>query len=725
MRVLVTGGGGYLGSCLVALLLDKGHAVRVLDRFCFGMEALADVKHRDQCEIIRGDIRRLQEVSDLLTNIDAVVHLASLSNDPTCDLDIDMAHDINVESTIELAKQAAQRGIKRFVYGSACSVYGKGVFELLDEASPTHPVSTFGQTKRDAEVALLRMKNHHFEPVIGRTATMYGVSRRMRFDLAVNQMVATALRQGRILVRGGGNQWRPFVHVHDAARALLMLLEAQGEIVSGEVFNIGSDQGNCKIKDLAELVASYIPDTRIEIARDDDDLRDFHVRFSKIEQQLGYQCEKDIAHGIREVADWLHEHGDADPFEPTFFNVARMKQLRAMPVSEGGEPLAARFIPLSKPSLGEEEETAILDALRSGWLTSGPQVPAFEKAFAETVSAPESLAVVSCTAALHLSLVDAGTAPGDEVITSPITWASTGNTLLNMGAKVVFTDVDPDTFNMDPATLESRITERTRAIMPVHMAGQPCKLDDIQAIARKYNIPVIEDAAHALGASYKGVPIGACSDYTCFSFYAIKNITTMEGGMVTLKHPERINQLRMLATNGMAATAWERYGRSAVPTPLEVVAPGFKYMMGNVSAAMGLQQLMKFKEFKAARKRLAEMYLAVLGDVDEIELPVVMPEVEHAWHLFVIRLRTEMLRKSRDEIAYDLRQENIGTGVHFYALHMHQYYREKLGMRPEDFPIATELSGKILSLPLHPQLSDKDVNEVVAALKKTLLHARK
>ncbi len=725
MRVLVTGGGGYLGSCLARHLLAQGHAVRVLDRFCFGEAPLEALQAAPGCEIVRGDIRRLQEHPGLLDDIDAVAHLASLSNDPSCDLDIDMAHDINVESTLELAKQAAQRGIRRFVYASTCSVYGKGVFEILDEASPAHPVSTFGQTKRAAEVALLRMAHDAFQPVIGRTATMYGVSPRMRFDLAVNQMVATALRQGQIIVRGGGNQWRPFVHVEDAARAFCLLLEADSAQVAGSIFNVGQDGGNCKIRDLAERVAAHIPGTDIEVARDDDDLRDFNVRFEKLRETLGFHCEQHIDDGIEEVAAWLRDQPDVDPFDPAYFNVSRMKQLRAKPVREGGEPVAARFIPLSKPSLGEEEEEALLDALRSGWLTSGPQVPAFEKAFAATVAAPETLAVVSCTAALHLSLVDAGVRPGDEVITAPITWASTGNTLLNMGAKVVFTDVEPDTMNMDPASLEACITERTRAIMPVHMAGQPCRLDEIHAIAAKHNLPVVEDAAHALGAAYKGRPIGACSEYTCFSFYAIKNITTMEGGMITLKDPERIRRLRILATNGMAATAWERYGRSAVPTPLEVVEPGFKYMMGNVSAAMGLQQLKKFGEFKAARKRLAEMYLAVLQDVEEIELPTVQPESEHAWHLFVIRLKPELLTRSRDEIAYDLRQENIGTGVHFYGLHLHQYYRESLGMQPEDYPVATALSKQILSLPLHPQLSDKDVNEVVAALKKTLAHARK
>lgn len=724
MRVLVTGGGGYLGSWVTALLLERGHQVRVFDRFCFGREAVSEFVSHENCEIVEGDVRRLQDAAGLFRGVDAVVHLASLSNDPSCNLDADMAQDVNVESTREVARHAAEHGVGRFVLGSSCAVYGRGVFELLDEASPANPVSVFGRTKIAAEQAVLALRSERFAPVVFRTATMYGWSRRMRFDLAVNQMVATGLRQGRIVVRGGGAQWRPFVHVRDAARAMVMGVESAADAVSGEVFNLGSDAQNFRIGELAELVAARLGNIQVELARDDDDQRNFRVRFGKIAVHLGFATAYGVEDGIDEVRTRLAD-ATLDPMAEPFFNVARMKRLRETPVEEGGEPIAARFIPLSKPSLGVEEEQAVIEALRSGWLTSGPNITAFEQSFAEMLEARHAVAVNSCTAALHLCLVDLGVGPGDEVITSPITWSSTGNTILNMGARPVFVDVDPATLNMNPTLLEAAIGPRTKAIMPVHIAGHPCDLEAVSAIAAKHGVPVVEDAAHALGATWRGDAIGTISPYTCFSFYAVKNITTMEGGMISLADADRAAHLRFLATNGMSATAWDRYGRSAVAAPQEVVEPGYKYHMGNVSAAMGLQQLKKLPRFLSARRRLAAMYSEVLREVDEIELPPAYAEGAHAWHLYIIRFRLEKLAKSRDELAHALRRENIGTGVHFHGLHLHKYYRERLGMKPEDFPQATEASRRILSLPLHPEMSDKNVHEVVSALKKVLAHARK
>jgi dTDP-4-amino-4,6-dideoxygalactose transaminase len=257
----------------------------------------------------------------------------------------------------------------------------------------------------------------------------------------------------------------------------------------------------------------------------------------------------------------------------------------------------------------------------------------------------------------------------------------------------------------------------------VHLAGQPCDLDAIYATANRHNIAVIEDAAHALGAHYTTRAIGEATRYACFSFYAIKNITTIEGGAIATNDEETAKRLRLLASNGMSATAWDRYGRSAAPGPSEVVVPGYKYLMGSVSAAMGLVQLRKWPQFKTDRATLAARYLELLAEVEDAAPLAVRPNRVNAWHLMIVRLDLQRLTRTRDEIAQALRRENIGTGVHFYGLHLHQYYRETLGMRAEDFPEATAASRAILSLPLYPAMTETDVEHVVAALKKVLKHA--
>jgi dTDP-4-amino-4,6-dideoxygalactose transaminase/nucleoside-diphosphate-sugar epimerase len=723
MRVVVTGGAGYLGCLLVPALLEKGHEVRLFDRFCYGDGAIESFISHPKCEIVRGDIRRLQEFPELLDGVEGTIHLAGLSNDPSCDLDPEVTLDVNVESARELASRAVQAGVRRFVFASSCSIYGGGVFNFLDEESPANPVSAYSSSMLKNEREFFAMKSETFEPVALRMGTLFGVSPRMRFDLAVNQMAATAMRRGVINVLGGGNQWRPFLHVRDAARAFIEFLEAPADIVSGEAYNLGSDDANLQIIHLAKRVAARCDGANLDVAPDDADRRDYRVSFAKMRDAVDFECEVTVDEGIDEIKTLLADDS-FDPFSNAYFNVLRVKELRETPVDEGGEPIAPRFIALAKPVLGMEEEDAVLSTFRSGWLTSGPHIQAFEDAFKATVEAEHVIAVASCTAALHLCLVQAGVGAGDEVITSPITWASPANTILNMGARVVFADIDPATLNISPRAVEAAITDRTRVIMPVHMAGQPCDLDAIYAIGRKHGISIVEDAAHGLGASYRGKPIGSMGEFACFSFYAIKNITTMEGGTIAVRDSEAAARLRALAANGMTANAWDRYGRSAVPAPPEVVEPGFKYLMGNVSAAMGLEQLKKFPKFKAARRRLARMYRSALSEIEELSLLDIAEDVEHSWHLMIVRLDLDRLSKNRDEVAFALRQENVGTGVHFLGLHLHKYYRETLGLKPEDFPQATSASRQVLSLPLYPGLSDKNVHEVVAALKKVIAHAR-
>ncbi len=724
MRVMVTGGGGYLGTWITALLIEKGHQVRIFDRFCFGDEPIQEFTANPDFESIRGDIRHLQNFPDLFDDVDAVVHLAGLANDPSCDLDPEMTMDVNVEASLELINRSVQSGVRRFAFASSCSVYGQGVHEFLDEESPTNPVSAYAVSKIEVEKILLGMASDTFEPVAGRMATLFGWSRRMRFDLAVNQMTATAVTTDKIKVMGGGKQWRPFVHVKDAARAFVLMLEAPADAVSGDAFNVGTDDQNVQILGLAERVAEVMPGVELEVQREDDDRRTYRVVFDKIKNTLGYEVTVSIEDAIREIVEDIKEKG-YDPFDEQFFNVRRMQTLLRTPVEDGGEPVAPRFIPLAKPIWDEDEEAAVLDTMRSGWVTSGPHIGAFEVAFAEAVGANYSIATSSCTNAVHLCLAHLGIGAGDEVIIPPMTWASIGTLIVNMGATPIFADIALGTLCMDATSLEACITEKTKAIIPVHMAGMACDLDALYAVANKHEIPLIEDAAHALGTTYKGKPIGCNADYACFSFYAVKNITTVEGGAITCKDKEVADHLHLLASNGMSANAWERYGRSAAPSPPEVVEPGFKCAMGNLSAAIGLQQLKKWPEFHKRRLRLANLYRKALADIPEVQLQNVDDPESHAWHLMIVRFDLEALSKSRDEIAQALRQENIGTGFHFLGLHLHEYYRETLGCNPEDTPNATAVSYDVLSLPLNPGMTDKNVHEVVAAVRKVIEYARK
>lgn len=724
MNILITGGAGYLGCWLVHDLLSQGHSVRIFDRLCFGKPTEADWLSHPQCELITGDIRYWQQHPNLFEHIDVVIHLAGLANDPSCALCPITAHEVNVESAVEFARQASQRGVTRFIFASTCAVYGKGIGEWLDEDSPINPLSIFTQTKSEAEKRILALAHQQFSPVVLRFSTLFGYSPRMRFDVAINQMSAMAKLQGKIEVRGGGNQWRPFLHVRDASQAICKVVHAESQLIHGQIFNVGSNELNKRIIDLAQEIAQYIPNVYIDMVRDDEDLRNFRVQFNKFCSTFQFKPLHDIPTGVHEILQWLDSHPSENPFDEPFINVYRMKKLKSIPVNQGGEPSAPRFIPLSKPWLGENEEQAVIEAIRSGWLTSGPKIRAFEQMFADYVGAPCAVAVSSCTSAIHLCLVEAGLQPGDEVITPPITWVSTVNTILNMGLKPVFVDVEPDTLNIDTNLIESKITEKTKAIIPVDIAGHPCELNAILHIAERYRLRVIEDSAHALGAQYRGKPIGSIAERTCFSFYATKNITTIEGGMITLADPDQARYLRILASNGLSDTAWDRYGRSAFSLPQELVSVGFKYSMSNISASIGIEQLKRVNQFNTTRQRLAHRYLHQLSDIEEIQLPVMKEHIVHSWHLFIVRFNTAKLKRTRDEIAFLLRQENIGTGIHFYGIHLHPLIQKLCNVRPEDCPNATSASQEILSLPLYPTMTEEDIQNVVQAVKKVIYYAK-
>jgi dTDP-4-amino-4,6-dideoxygalactose transaminase len=390
------------------------------------------------------------------------------------------------------------------------------------------------------------------------------------------------------------------------------------------------------------------------------------------------------------------------------------------------------FLPFSPPSIGEEEIAEVVDTLRSDWLTTGPKVKQFEREFASFVGAPAALAVSSCTSALHLALVTLGIGPGDAVITTPMTFCSGVNVIEHAGARPILVDVEPDTLNIDAARVEEALKRlskqrggvRVKAILPVHLYGHACDMEALLQIAEEYGLEVIEDAAHALPAKYKGRMIGAPAAaskvrvLSCYSFYATKNLTTGEGGMLT-GPPELVEEARIWGLHGMSRDAWKRYS-SEGSWHYEVVRAGFKCNMTDMQAAIGLHQLKKLEGFHARRREIVRRYNAAFSPLEEFQTPVERPEVEHAWHLYVLRLNPERLALPRNRFIEDLRARNIGASVHFIPIHLHPYYRNKYGYRPEDFPVAYHEYQGIVSLPLFSKMSDQDVEDVIEAVCGTV-----
>jgi len=391
----------------------------------------------------------------------------------------------------------------------------------------------------------------------------------------------------------------------------------------------------------------------------------------------------------------------------------------AAQASEARTDGGRREVPFYQPDIGEAEITAVTDALRSGWLTVGPKTLEFENAFAASVDAPFAIGVNSCTAALHLALDTLNLAPEDEVITTSLTFAATGATIIHAGGRPVLADCTSDTLNIDPKDVERKITSRTRAIVPVHFGGHPAPMDEILELARAHDLLVVEDAAHAIPASYRGRKVGSIGPMTAFSFYATKNLTTGEGGMLTLADAEAADRIRVRRLHGMSRDAWKRY--SAVGSwRYDVSTPGFKYNMTDAAAAMGLVQLSRLAEMHARRQEIAARYQGLLGSCEQVDLQVIHDDVEMGWHLFVVRLRPETVRIDRDELIELLKAEGIGIGVHFIPLHMHSYYRDTFGLREEDLPVATHAGRNLISLPFYPRMSDADVDYVGHTLTRIL-----
>jgi dTDP-4-amino-4,6-dideoxygalactose transaminase len=376
------------------------------------------------------------------------------------------------------------------------------------------------------------------------------------------------------------------------------------------------------------------------------------------------------------------------------------------------------MLPYARPSIGEDEIAEVEACLRSGWLATGPRAARFEEALRGRLGVRHALGASSGTAALHLAILACGVGAGDEVVTTPMTWVSTANVILHAGAKPVFADVDPGTLNVDPARVAEAITPRTRAILPVHYAGQPCDEDALRAIARDRGVALVEDAAHALGATYRGRPIGALADATMFSFHPAKNLTTGEGGAVTTDSDEVAEKIKLLRFHGIAQSPESRFGGRG-PAAYDAIAAGFKYNFSDLQAAIGLHQLARLDAMNARRRALAELYLERLERVPFVAPLARAPyEHEHAWHILVVAIEPDALTIDRDEVIQALRAAGVGAGLHFVPLHLLTVFREYADAAR--LPCATEANRRILTLPLFPDMREEDVDFVVDALGRVI-----
>ncbi len=388
----------------------------------------------------------------------------------------------------------------------------------------------------------------------------------------------------------------------------------------------------------------------------------------------------------------------------------------------GGPPVRRTLLPYGHQSIDEADIQAVVATLRSDWLTTGPKIAEFEEAFAARTGARHAVSFSSGTAALHAAAFTAGLKPGDEAVTSPLTFVATANCVLYQGAVPVFADVSPDTLNLDPEQATARVTPRTRAILPVDYAGHPADLSPILDLAERHGLVVIEDASHALGAEYKGRHVGSVAHMTVFSFHPVKHITTGEGGMVTTDNAKFAETLRRFRNHGISSDARQR--QAAGQWHYEMVLLGFNYRLTDIACALGIQQLKKLEANLARRRQIAARYMAAFREIPEVVPPAVRAETNPAWHLYPIRLDQAQLKADRGQVFAALRAENIGVNVHYIPVHRHPYYRERFGYRGGEYPVAEEAYERLISLPMFHGMGEQDVEDVIRAVEKVMSQFR-
>lgn len=384
----------------------------------------------------------------------------------------------------------------------------------------------------------------------------------------------------------------------------------------------------------------------------------------------------------------------------------------------GGTPVRKEKLPYGKQSIDKDDIRSIIKVLQSDWLTTGPKVAEFEKSLAEFVEAKEAVAVNSGTAALHAAMYAIGIRPGDEVIVPPITFVATANCIVFLGGTPVFADVDSKTLLIDPNQIEAKINSRTKAVIAVDYTGQPCDYDALRIISDRYNLMLVADACHALGATYKGRPVGSLADLSTFSFHPVKHITTGEGGMITTNDPEFTRRMQVFRNHGISTDLHQREQKGS--WFYEMMDLGYNYRLTDIQCALGLNQLKKLTKWIKRRQEIAHKYNKAFAEIPAIRPLTVRDDILHAYHLYVVQLDLTLLRVTRKEIYSALRAEGINVNVHYIPVHLHPFYRHRFGTKEGICPVSEKAYGQLLTIPIFPTMTDKDIEDVIKAMNKVI-----
>ncbi|GEM_PF-2741 len=706
-RFLIVGGAGYLGSLLIEKLLSRGHNVRVLDINLFGTGHLKDLEKNPNLELINGDVRNIQDVSSALKDVDGVVHLAAIVGDPACQSTPEDTIETNYLATKMLADACKYNQINRFIFASTCSVYGVGD-EQLTEESPLNPVSLYARTKIKSEEAILNLVDDNFSPCMMRMATLYGYSPRMRFDLVVNTLTMKAVSEGKINIFGG-DQWRPLLHVEDAAEAYVKCLEAPISKIRGAIFNVGSTEQNYQISELGEAVCKLIPGTEISFEENESiggkkDERTYNVSFDKIKRDIDFNVKRSLEESILEIKSKI-DRGEVK-------NVKDSIHYNYVP---GKREISSGRIPYSTMIPNENDISAVVETLKSGWLAAGPRVQEFEETFAKYVGAKYGVVVSNGTAALHLACLAAGLGSGDELITSPMTFAASANCALYCGAKPVFVDIDEQGL-IDIEKIEEKITDKTKILIPVHYSGIPCNMERLGELASKHGLTIIEDACHAVGAKYKDEKIGSCqnSDMAVFSFHPVKHLTMGEGGIITTNSKEIYDKLRSIRSHGMVNDKNLMWTKDGGDWFHEMHHLGFNYRSTDIQAALGVSQLKNIDQFVGRRREIAKRYSEAFKDLTEVELIKESENQYNANHLSVLKVESAEVRK---ELFNFLKKNEIFCQIHYIPVYLHPYY-QNLGYQKGLCPNVEKFYDRIISIPNFPQLKDSQQEKVIEKINE-------